>query len=120
MEDKQLNRYYGCLTFVAKQRSHDLCGSNGLPLTPNSIKILGRAQFLKTLEHPNLFTYIDVLRGKHGKFLSQRKLFNNFHYCYFALCCVKEVFILKLLSFFPGCHISHSDCSSGGFLLSHS
>lgn len=67
MEQIHLNHYYACLTFVAKQRSHDLCGSNGLPLTPNSIKILGRAQYLKALNHPNLFSYIDFLRGKHGR-----------------------------------------------------
>uniref|UniRef100_A0A0V0G8R9 Putative tbc domain-containing protein n=1 Tax=Triatoma dimidiata TaxID=72491 RepID=A0A0V0G8R9_TRIDM len=60
--------YYFCgMTFVAKQRSHEHCGSNGLPLTPNSIKILGRSQFLKTLYHPNICTYVDILRGKHER-----------------------------------------------------
>lgn len=65
--DKDKFEYYFCgMTFVAKQRSHEHCGSNGLPLTPNSIRILGRSQFLKTLYHPNICLYVDILRGKHG------------------------------------------------------
>lgn len=55
------------LTFFAKSWENDLCGLNGLPLTPNSISILGRFQFLKSIKHQNLAEYIDVLRGKHGK-----------------------------------------------------
>uniref|UniRef100_A0A8C1YUZ5 TBC domain-containing protein kinase-like protein n=1 Tax=Cyprinus carpio TaxID=7962 RepID=A0A8C1YUZ5_CYPCA len=38
----------GASTFFASPLPHDVCGSNGLPLTPNSIKILGRFQILKT------------------------------------------------------------------------
>ena len=56
-----------CTTFFAMRHSGELCGSNGLPLTPNSITILGRSQFLKTLKHPNLCAYLDIIRGKHGK-----------------------------------------------------
>ncbi|KAF6216408.1 hypothetical protein GE061_000750 [Apolygus lucorum] len=56
-----------CMTFIAKQRGLELCGSNGLPLTPNSIKILGRSRYLIRLNHKNLCTYIDVLRGKHER-----------------------------------------------------
>uniref|UniRef100_A0A8C1U3S0 TBC domain-containing protein kinase-like protein n=1 Tax=Cyprinus carpio TaxID=7962 RepID=A0A8C1U3S0_CYPCA len=40
----------GASTFFASPLPHDVCGSNGLPLTPNSIKILGRFQILKTHE----------------------------------------------------------------------
>ncbi|XP_073990547.1 TBC domain-containing protein kinase-like protein isoform X3 [Rhodnius prolixus] len=66
--DKDKFEYYFCgMTFVAKQRSHEHCGSNGLPLTPNSIRILGRSQFLKTLYHPNICLYVDILRGKHER-----------------------------------------------------
>lgn len=61
-----------CMTFIAKQRGLELCGSNGLPLTPNSIKILGRSQFLIRLNHKNLCTYVDVLRGKHGEEIYER------------------------------------------------
>lgn len=55
------------LTFIAKSWHNDACSQNGLPLTPNSISILGRFQFLKSLDHQNLSLYIDVLRGKHGE-----------------------------------------------------
>ncbi|XP_054260034.1 TBC domain-containing protein kinase-like protein [Macrosteles quadrilineatus] len=54
-------------TFFAMRHSGELCGSNGLPLTPNSITILGRSQYLKTLTHPNLCSYLDVMRGKHER-----------------------------------------------------
>jgi len=54
-------------TFFAKLHPGDVCGSNGLPLTPNSIAILGRSQRLKELQHEHLCQYLDVVRGKHGK-----------------------------------------------------
>nr|XP_033812404.1 TBC domain-containing protein kinase-like protein isoform X1 [Geotrypetes seraphini]XP_033812413.1 TBC domain-containing protein kinase-like protein isoform X1 [Geotrypetes seraphini]XP_033812421.1 TBC domain-containing protein kinase-like protein isoform X1 [Geotrypetes seraphini]XP_033812429.1 TBC domain-containing protein kinase-like protein isoform X1 [Geotrypetes seraphini]XP_033812438.1 TBC domain-containing protein kinase-like protein isoform X1 [Geotrypetes seraphini] len=57
----------GAFTFFASALPHDVCGSNGLPLTPNSIKILGRFQFLKTMTHPRLCQYIDISRGKHER-----------------------------------------------------
>jgi TBC domain-containing protein kinase-like protein len=58
----------GAFTFFASALPHDVCGSNGLPLTPNSIKILGRFQILKTVTHPRLCQYVDISRGKHGEF----------------------------------------------------
>lgn len=57
---------FGACTFFAKIYPSESCGSNGLPLTPNSITILGRGQKLKIIEHPNLCVYLDVIRGKHG------------------------------------------------------
>ena len=45
----------------------DSCGLNGLPLTPNSISILGNGQILKIANHPNLAKYLDVTRGKHQR-----------------------------------------------------
>lgn len=62
LKDAQL----GAFTFFASALPHDVCGSNGLPLTPNSIKILGRFQILKTITHPRLCQYVDISRGKHG------------------------------------------------------
>lgn len=62
LRDAQL----GAFTFFASALPHDVCGSNGLPLTPNSIKILGRFQILKTITHPRLCQYVDISRGKHG------------------------------------------------------
>lgn len=67
LRDAQL----GAFTFFASALPHDVCGSNGLPLTPNSIKILGRFQILKTVTHPRLCQYVDISRGKHGMNLSQ-------------------------------------------------
>ncbi|XP_051560179.1 TBC domain-containing protein kinase-like protein [Myxocyprinus asiaticus] len=55
----------GAFTFFASPLPHDVCGSNGLPLTSNSIKILGHFQILKTITHPRLCQYVDITRGKH-------------------------------------------------------
>lgn len=64
----KVNSNLAAITFFAKSHPGDCCcGSNGLPLTPNSIAILGRAQILKTIDHPNLCEYLDIVRGKHGK-----------------------------------------------------
>ncbi|XP_076831025.1 TBC domain-containing protein kinase-like protein isoform X2 [Brachyhypopomus gauderio] len=59
----------GAFTFFASPLPHDVCGSNGLPLTPNSIKILGRFQILKTITHPRLCQYVDITRGKHERLI---------------------------------------------------
>lgn len=64
LKDSKLQ--FGALTFFAKEHKGDSCGSNGLPLTPNSIIIYGNAQILKTLNHPFLCQYLDIIRGKHG------------------------------------------------------
>ena len=64
---------FGGMTFFARSHPAELCGSNGLPLTPNSITILGKAQFLKKIKHPNLSLYLDIIRSKHGN--SNLKLF---------------------------------------------
>ncbi|XP_021954144.1 TBC domain-containing protein kinase-like protein isoform X2 [Folsomia candida] len=52
------------VTFYTSSQRQDTCGTNGLPVTPNSIRILGRSQYLKALAHPNLSTYVDIIRGK--------------------------------------------------------
>lgn len=45
-----------------------VCGSNGLPLTPNSIKIIGefKAQ-VEHVEHPNLIKYVECFRNKNER-----------------------------------------------------
>lgn len=58
---------FGVSTFFAASHSNDKCGANGLPLTPNSIKIVGRFQLLKTLDHPHICKYLDCVRGRHGE-----------------------------------------------------
>ncbi|KZC15044.1 TBC domain-containing protein kinase-like protein [Dufourea novaeangliae] len=55
------------MTFFAQSHPIEVCGSNGLPLTPNSITIYGKSQFLKTIHHPNLSTYLDIIRSKHER-----------------------------------------------------
>lgn len=56
-------------TLCAATFSNDECGANGLPLTPNSIRILGRFQKLKTLSHDHLCRYLDLQRDSHGWFI---------------------------------------------------
>ncbi|XP_064481936.1 TBC domain-containing protein kinase-like protein [Ornithodoros turicata] len=60
-------RKLGAKTFFASCHAKDTCGNNGLPLTPNSIRILGQFQVLKTLSHKNLCTYLDAIRSKHER-----------------------------------------------------
>ncbi|CAH6789052.1 Tbck [Phodopus roborovskii] len=69
----------GAFTFFASALPHDVCGSNGLPLTPNSIKILGRFQILKTITHPRLCQYVDISRGKHAFEVLQGLQYLNKH-----------------------------------------
>ena len=57
----------GLCTFLASAHPSDACGTNGLPITPNSIRIYGRFQELKLLSHPYLCQYIDIVRGKHER-----------------------------------------------------
>eukprot|EP01135_Chromosphaera_perkinsii_P005460 Nk52_evm9s352 gene=Nk52_evmTU9s352 len=54
-------------SFVACAQTVDQCGSNGLPLTPSSVVITGRFQFLKTIRHPCLSSYIDICSGKNDR-----------------------------------------------------
>ena len=58
---------FGAYTFFAQKQPGELCGSNGLPLTPNSVIIYGKSQSLMCLKHANLCEYLDIFRGKHGK-----------------------------------------------------
>lgn len=57
----------GLSTFCAANHPVESCGSNGLPLTPNSVQILGKFQSLSQLEHPNLCAYVEICRLQHGK-----------------------------------------------------
>ncbi|XP_077983760.1 TBC domain-containing protein kinase-like protein [Glandiceps talaboti] len=59
----------GVSTFFASSHANDKCGANGLPLTPNSIKILGKFQKLKLITYPRLCQYVDMVRGKHERLI---------------------------------------------------
>ena len=64
-------------SFVACQHPAESCGHNGLPLTPNSIGILGQAEKLKSFEHPNLCTYLDFRRGKQERVVCVSDFFED-------------------------------------------
>jgi TBC domain-containing protein kinase-like protein len=57
----------GIWTFIPSPHPTDKCGTNGLPLTPNSIVVMGRFQVLKNLYHENICQYLDIVRAKHGE-----------------------------------------------------
>ena len=53
---------FGAFSFHAHQHSPDECDSKGLPLTPNSILITGSYQDFKDTCHPNLCSYLDLIK----------------------------------------------------------
>lgn len=53
----------GAFTFHAHQHGADECDSRGLPLTPNSIIMTGNFQQLKTMSHPNICQYLDLVKS---------------------------------------------------------
>lgn len=57
----------GAHTFCARQHGQEECDSKGLPLTPNSINIVGRFQSLLELEHSGLCAYLDIKRIRNGR-----------------------------------------------------
>ncbi|XP_064391569.1 TBC domain-containing protein kinase-like protein isoform X2 [Halichondria panicea] len=56
-------------TFCARQHGADECDTKGLPLTPNTTNILGRAQYLLTLQHPHLAAYLHFKKTKNERVL---------------------------------------------------
>lgn len=59
----------GASTFFTSSHPPESCGSNGLPLTANSIRVLGQFQWLKTLRHANICQYVDIVRGKQERLM---------------------------------------------------
>ncbi|KAL3247205.1 hypothetical protein MRX96_057144 [Rhipicephalus microplus] len=68
---------FGAQTFFASSHARDTCGMNGLPLTPNSIRVLGLFQRLKCLSHKNLCAYLDAFRSKHERLVVVIEHFKN-------------------------------------------
>jgi len=64
---KRSEKQLGLMSFYARVYSSDKCGSNGLPLIPNSIRIYGKFQYLKSLSHKNLCRYVQIQRGAHER-----------------------------------------------------
>lgn len=57
-----------CLPLDSSSCNDIACGSNGLPITPNSIKIIGEFKAcVEHVNHPNLINYVDCFRNKNGK-----------------------------------------------------
>lgn len=59
---------------------HALLSLLGLPLTPASIRIIGRFQKLKALDHVFLCKYLDIIRGKYGKWILVNIILMNFRW----------------------------------------
>lgn len=65
-------------SFVASRHPTESCGANGLPLTPKSISILGRAQkCIKDIAHPNLCALLDCRRGKQERIVLIESHYNT-------------------------------------------
>ncbi|XP_050428311.1 TBC domain-containing protein kinase-like protein [Adelges cooleyi] len=75
--DASITPLFGVQTLFAAQHTSESCGTNGLPLTPNSITILGRAQRLRTLSHSNLTIHLDFIRKQHGRIILISQCFNH-------------------------------------------
>jgi len=75
--DASVPPLFGVQTLFAAQHTSESCGANGLPLTPNSITILGSAQKLRTLSHPNLVSHLDFIRKQHGRIILVSQYFNR-------------------------------------------
>lgn len=67
----------GISTFFPSPHPSGLCGTNGLPLTPNSIVILGRFQVLKNLYHENVCQYLDIVRVKNERLIVGEEFYSN-------------------------------------------
>jgi len=67
----------GISTFFPCPHPTDQCGTNGLPLTPNSIVIMGRFQHLKNLYHENVCQYLDIIRVKHERLIVAEEFYSE-------------------------------------------
>ncbi|XP_060078808.1 TBC domain-containing protein kinase-like protein [Ylistrum balloti] len=68
---------FGVTTFFTRSHPNDKCGANGLPLTPNSVKVLGRFQNLKHLHHPRICKYLDIVKDKHERIVIVSEHYRN-------------------------------------------
>jgi len=50
--------------FVPYKVSSDVCGENGLPVCPNSTRILGIGKVLKSIRNPFLHQLVEIEAGK--------------------------------------------------------
>ena len=64
--------------FVPYKLSSDVCGDNGLPVCPNSTRILGIGKVLKSIRDPFLQQLIEIEAGKQVSFCYIRFFCNQF------------------------------------------
>lgn len=57
----------GLVSFRASSIEHGLCGINGLPLTPRSVRCVGRFESLRALHHHHLCQLIHIERDKYER-----------------------------------------------------
>jgi len=67
--DSKFKFKFGKITLNVGVNNCEDCGSNGLPITPNSISIIGTFQSsISSISHSNLVQYLDCYRTKNGNF----------------------------------------------------
>ncbi|KAK2720703.1 TBC domain-containing protein kinase-like protein [Artemia franciscana] len=71
------NGTIGISFIYTKNHPAESCGTNGLPLTPNTTKILGVFKDLQNVQHDNLCVYIDAVKSKHDKIIILQEHYNN-------------------------------------------
>lgn len=58
---------FSSVSFDSNTCADIICGSNGLPITPNSIRIIGNFKArIEAVRHANLVRYVDCFRNKDG------------------------------------------------------
>ncbi|XP_063674727.1 TBC domain-containing protein kinase-like protein [Bolinopsis microptera] len=55
---------FGVVPLHVAQHPHNCISNNGLPITHNSVRLIGRYADLTSLSHPNICRYLDIVRGK--------------------------------------------------------
>ncbi|KAJ1357874.1 hypothetical protein KIN20_016131 [Parelaphostrongylus tenuis] len=55
------NAGFGAVVLLGTEEGRRTC-ANGLPIIPSSIRMLGRFEKIKSIEHPSLCTYIELIR----------------------------------------------------------
>ncbi|CAG8535135.1 9825_t:CDS:10 [Cetraspora pellucida] len=70
-------------------------------LATATTEIFGRFQFLKTLLHPNICEYVEIVKGKHGDFMTREWAFQ----------------ILKALAYLNKNNITHHNLAPNNILL---
>ncbi|RWS00830.1 TBC domain-containing protein kinase-like protein, partial [Dinothrombium tinctorium] len=64
----EANFEFAVLTLKTASNNLDCCGTNGLPLTPSSVAVVGNCKALvANCRHPNLVECFDCYRSKHEK-----------------------------------------------------